>query len=77
MRKETPDTKGKTEIRTERDPQRVKPMTFCRRCLGEIYPGQDYYETERGIICTACLEKYAGSYFAPLLHRGAEQEVDA
>lgn len=36
----------------------------CSLCLGELYPGDPYFELDGRAVCEDCLGRYARRYFA-------------
>ena len=45
----------------------------CALCLGELYPGDPYFELEGRIVCEDCLARYARAYFAHRRRRVARR----
>lgn len=50
-----------------RDLQDSAALFRCAICDGEVYAGQDYYQTDEGAVCCDCLIWYAKRQFLPLL----------
>ena len=38
-------------------------FAHCTQCDGEIYDGEEYYDTEDGPVCEDCFYDYAREYF--------------